>query len=220
MPADSTAQIIPNHQQAPIVRILAHIVSYLFHPLFITAYVTAYLLFIHPYLFAGYNSQLKLFRLLTVVVSTAFIPGFAVFLMWRLKLIESMHLPTSKERIIPYAAACIFYFWPWLVLKQIPGTPAVFIDFLQGSFFGVCGAWIININSKISMHTTAMGGLVMFFLLFSFADENASGLFLSLAILIAGTVATARMIVSDHTRFQIVQGLVVGALAQLIAWWI
>ena len=131
-----------------------------------------------------------------------------------------MLLDTTKERIIPYAAAVIFYFWPWLVLKQLHGTPMVFVDFIQGSFFAISGAWIININSKISMHTTAMGGLVTFFLLFSFNDDQANGFYLSLAILVAGMVATARFIVSDHTKFQIIQGFIVGALAQLLAWWI
>jgi len=215
---EETGGLVEKEEQPVIVMALAHIVSYIFHPLFITAYVTAYLLYIHPYIFAGFNSSLKLFRLLTVVLSTVVIPGFSVFLMWRLKLIQSMHLNTTRERIIPYTAAMIFYFWPWLVFKQLPGTPSIFIDFIQGSFFGVCGAWLMNINSKISMHTTAMGGMVTFFLLFSFSDDNASGLYLSLSILIAGMVATARLIVSDHTRFQVVQGLVVGALAQLVAW--
>ncbi len=207
-------------RQPAIIRIFAHVISYTFHPLFITAYVSAYLLYLHPYVFAGFDYSLKLFRLLSVVLSTVIIPGFAVFLMWRLKLIKSMLLATSKERIIPYAATIIFYFWPWMVFNRLPGSPEIFVTFLQGSFFGVCGAWIININSKVSMHTTAMGGMVMFFLLFSFNDENASGLYLSLAILIAGLVATSRFIVSDHTKFQIVQGFIVGALAQLIAWWI
>lgn len=217
---DKNGELLERETQPAFVRFLAHLISYVFHPLFITAYVSAYLIYIHPYVFAGFNNPLKLFRLITVVLSTVIIPGFAVFLMWRLKLIQSMLLSTSKERIIPYAAAIIFYFWPWMVFNRLPGSPEVFVNFLQGSFLGVCGAWIININSKVSMHTTAMGGMLTFFLLFSFTDEMASGLYLSLAVLIAGLVATARLIVSDHTNFQIIQGFAVGALAQLIAWWI
>lgn len=204
---------------APL-KAFSHFISYLFHPLFIPLYVTAYLLYLHPYAFAGFPPALKLFRLLSVFINTGLIPGFAVFLMWRLKLISSMKLTTTKERIIPYAAAIIFYFWAWLVFSRLPDSPEAFVAFLQGSFFGVCGAWIININSKVSMHTTAMGGMVAFFILFSFNDDQASGLFLSLAVLIAGLVGTARLMISDHTRFQIIQGYVVGALGMLVAWWI
>ena len=122
---EETGGLVEKEEQPVIVKLLSHIVSYLFHPLFITAYVTAYLLYIHPYIFAGFNPSLKLFRLLTVVLSTVVIPGFAVFLMWRLKLIQSMHLNTTRERIIPYTAAMIFYFWPWLVFKQLPGALTV-----------------------------------------------------------------------------------------------
>ena len=218
--AENTSIVTEREKQPLFIRVLAHIISFVFHPLFITAYVSAYLIYIHPYIFAGFNAPLKLFRFLTVAVSTVMIPGFAVFLMWRLKLIQSMQLSTSRERIIPYAAAIIFYFWPWMVFNRLPGSPEVFVNFLQGSFFGICGAWIMNINSKISMHTTAMGGMVCFFLLFSFADDQTSGLYLSLSILIAGMVATTRLIVSDHTNFQLVQGFAVGVLAQLIAWWV
>lgn len=212
--------ILSRSEQGAIPRIFAHIVSYTFHPLFISTYITAFLLYGHGYVFAGFNPSLKLYRLLSIFLNHALIPGFAVFLMWRLKLIASMQLRTSKERIIPFAATIIFYFWGWNVMSRIPENPAVFVNFLQGAFFGVCGAWIININSKISIHTTAMGGAITFFLIFYFNDSHASGLYLSIVFLIAGLVGTARLIVSDHTRFQIIQGYVVGMITQGLAWMI
>lgn len=201
-------------------RFLAHGISYIMHPLFIPVYVTAFLLYIHPYLFAGFAPLLKLQRLGSVFINMTFIPGFAVFLMARLKLIDSMYLKTNRERIIPYAAAIIFYFWGWYVLSRQQDSPAAFVDFLQGAFFGVCGAWIININSKISMHTTAMGGLVAFMTLFSFQDETTSGLYLAVSVLLAGWVGMARLMVSDHSRLEINQGYIIGILAQLVAWWL
>ena len=216
--ASEQALISSRSEQGIVSKVLAHLISYLFHPLFISTYVVAFLLYIHPYQFAGFTPTLKLYRLLSVFLNHALIPGFAVFLMWRLKLIGSMQLKTSKERIIPYAAAIIFYFWGWNVMSRIPDNPTVFVNFLQGAFFGVCAAWIININSKVSMHTTAMGGALAFFLLFYFNDANASGLYLSIVILLAGLVGTARLIVSDHTRFQIIQGYIIGAIAQVVAW--
>lgn len=207
-------------QQPRLLRVFAQILSWVFHPLFIPVYITLYLLFIHPYIFAGFPTILKLQRAISVFFNMTFIPGFAVFLMKQLKLIDSIQLRTIKERLIPYASAIIFYFWGWYAMSRQPDNPEAFVNFLQGAFFGVCGAWIININSKISMHTTAMGGLLAFMLLFSFTDDHASGLYLSIAILIAGSVGTARFIVSDHSRLEISQGYIVGALAQVVAWWI
>ena len=203
----------------PVLRITGNFFSWIFHPLFITSYVIAFLLFVHPYAFAGFKHNEKVFRFITVFFSTAFLPVFAVFLMWRLKLfLTSMYLRTARERIIPYLIAMIFYWWAWHVFANISDSPPVAISFLLGSFLAVCGVWFCNIYFKISMHSTAMGGLVMFFILFSFGDNYGSGLYIALAILIAGIVCTARFIVSDHTPFEIYAGLVVGILAQFIAW--
>jgi hypothetical protein len=209
----------PPQQPAPI-RALAHIFSYVFHPLFIPAYVTAFLLFIDPYTFAGVSHYKKILRLIAVMLNTAFLPGVAVFLMWRLKLTQSMHLRTQKERIIPYAAAMIFYFWAWYVFHGQKDTPQPFLNFLLGSFLAVCAAWFLNILAKVSMHAIGVGGLATFFLLQAFGQQDVTGIYFSVAILIAGIVCTARLIVSDHTQKEIYLGLAAGALCQLLAVWL
>jgi len=202
-----------------IVRFFAHFFSWIFHPLFIASYVAAFLIFVHPYVFAGFDQRMKTFRFLSVFITTAFFPLFSVFLMWRLKLVlKSIYLRTTQERIIPYVLAMIFYWWTWNVFRNLSDSPPVIVNFLLGTFLAVCGAWFCNIYFKISMHAVAVGGLVVFFILFSFVDSYASGLYLSLALLIAGIVCTSRFIVSDHSPFEIYSGLFIGALAQYIAW--
>jgi len=206
-------------QPAP-VRVAAHLISYVFHPLFIPTYVTAFLLFIDPYSFAGVPARLKIFRLISVFFTTGFLPGFAVFLMWRLALIQSMLLRTQKDRIIPYATAMIFYFWCWYVFHNQHDNPQSSMNFLLGAFLGVCAAWFLNIVNKISMHAIGVGGMAMFFLLQAFGQQDVTGVYFSFAILIAGLVCTARLIVSDHTQGEIYFGFVAGALCQVIALWL
>jgi len=63
-----------------------------------------------------------------------------------------------------------------------------------------------------------MGSALMFFLLFSFTDDYASGLYLSIAVLATGLVATSRLVLTAHSNFDIWSGLFVGMLAQFIAW--
>lgn len=202
---------------SPVITIPAHIISYIFHPLFIPAYITAFLVYIHPYAFAGLPDNLKLLRVLLVFFNTGFIPAFSVFLMWRLRLIQSMYLKTQKERIIPYAASMIFYFWAWYVVRKMPDNPDYFISFMMGSFLSVCASWFLNIYAKVSMHATAMGGMVLFFLLRAFAEYEITGLYFSVAILMAGLVCTSRLLVSSHSAREIYIGFFAGALCQLIA---
>ena len=207
---------VNNHQPATL-KIPAHIISFVFHPLFIATYVTAFFAYLHPYAFAGLTEKGKNFKVLSVFFNTAFAPLFAVFLMWRLKLIQSMFLTTQKERIIPYAVTMIFYFWGWYVFRNQSENPGYLVNFLLGTFLAVCATWILNIYTKVSMHSTAMGGLVVFFLLQSFGGFEYTGYYLAIALLVAGLVCTSRFIVSNHTQGEIYLGLFAGALCQVIA---
>lgn len=207
-------------RQSAGLRIPAQLLSYIFHPLFIPVYVTAYLLYINPYAFNGIGEKSKLLKLIFVWFNTSFVPAFAVFLMWRLGLIESIFLRTKRERIIPYSAALICYFWAWFVARNQLVNPSYFIDFLFGTFLAVTSGWMLNIYTKISMHAIAMGGLVVFFFLQAFSEYSISGIYLSLAIIIAGLVCTARFIVSDHVPFQVYLGFIAGAFCQLVAYWL
>jgi hypothetical protein len=204
-----------------VTRFCANFFSYIFHPLFISSYVIAFLIFVHPIAFSEFDHVAKVFKFLFIVLCNVFFPLFTVFLMWRLKLfVTSMFLRTDKERIVPYIAAMLFYWWTWNVYKNLPGVPEVSIRFLEGSFLALVGAFFCNIWFKISMHTVAIGSALMFFFLFSFTDDYASGLYLSLAVLVAGIVATSRLLVGEHSGFEVWSGLVVGVLAQAIGWWI
>ena len=205
-------------EKNPTIRFFAQAISVIFHPLLMSSYVIAFLLFIHPFIFSGLGSQLKLFRILSVVLSSFFLPIFSIFLCWRLRFVHSMALKTARDRIIPYVIVMIFYFWLWYVYRNQGDNPPQSVAFLLGSFLAVCGAWFCNIFFKISMHAIAAGGLAMFFLLFSFHDSYASGLYLSAAILIGGLICTARMLISDHHPVDIYAGILVGVAAEWIAW--
>jgi len=206
-------------EQSTALRFFAHIISFIFHPLFISIYLIAFLLYVHPTAFAGIAPMAKFKVLLSVLFNTVFLTGFAVFLMWRLKLIKSLSMPDQRERIYPLVAAMIFYFWAWYVSINLPGIPVLMKQVLFGSFLGICAIWLLNIAFKVSMHAVGMGGLILFFLLISLTDDQTSGLYISLAFLIAGLVITARMIVSDHTKMELYSGLAAGAACQLIAWY-
>jgi hypothetical protein len=72
---------------------------------------------------------------------------------------------------------------------------------------------------KVSMHAISMGILVVFMGLLAFTQAGNYTIYMSLALLIAGIVCTARFIVSDHTPAEIYMGLFVGCISQLLAVW-
>ena len=113
---------------------IANAISYVFHPLFIPTYFFVYLMYLMPFEFAGITDwQLKL-KLFSVFWLTAFFPAFAVFLLWRLKLSDSIFLRTKKERIIPYVITMFFYWWMYYLSRNFSDQPLALKYFYFGIF--------------------------------------------------------------------------------------
>jgi hypothetical protein len=201
-----------------ILRVIAQVFSVVFHPLFIPTYVVAFLINFHPSYFSGFGYGSKQMLLLTTILNTAFFPAFSVLIMKGLGFIKSVFLPTQQERIGPYLASMIFYFWAARVFfKFEPQLSPVLPAFMTGVFLTTVAALIINIFYKISMHAIGCGGLVAVLLVIMNSNSMLMTWPLSLAILITGIVCTARFIAGNHTQREIYAGLAVGLVCQLIA---
>ncbi|HWH64404.1 MAG TPA: hypothetical protein VNS50_14055, partial [Ginsengibacter sp.] len=107
------------------LQIPAQLFSYIFHPLFIPVIATWYLAFIHQGYFTGMAPHDKLLITLRVAVNTILFPGVTVLLLKAVGFIKSIFLKTQRERIIPYVAANLFYFWMYLVFRSQPEVPEV-----------------------------------------------------------------------------------------------
>jgi hypothetical protein len=194
--------------------------SYLFHPLFIPGYIAAYLLFIHPFAFAGEELRFKVLKLLSVVLSTTLFPLVTVLLLKQLGFVDSIQLKTPKERIIPIIASMIFYFWAFYVSKNQIDNPPELVEMLCSVFISSIIALTANNFIKISLHAISMGILVSFFLFLTWNSFTPIGLFLAIALLIAGITCTSRLLISDHTSSEISIGFATGILSYLIAFFV
>lgn len=210
-------QSIKNDQPV-ILRFVAHLFSFLFHPLFVPTYVTLYLLYLHPYAFVGINDdKYRILKSITVFFTTACMPALSIFLMKKLGFIQSVFLRTQRDRVIPYIIVMIFYFSVWYLSKIQPDNPSVFVVFMLSTFIASIVGLMANIYFKISMHGMAMGSLFTFFAWMAITGLVPMGVYLAIAILIAGLVCTSRLIVSDHNAFEVYTGLLAGIVSMLLA---
>lgn len=200
----------------PLLKWPAMLLSYIFHPIFIPLYVMWFLVFVHPSLLSGYSAAQKMQTIFITVQNLVFYPLFTVALLRAVKFIDSVFLHTKKDRIIPYMACGIFFFWGYTVFKSLD-YPTVIPAFVLGIFLASSGALLANIYYKVSMHAIGMGGLIGIFLVIAKTNSMLMTWPLSIAFLIAGLVCTSRFIVSDHTQKDIYTGLLIGMLAQFIA---
>ncbi|HMU09815.1 MAG TPA: hypothetical protein PKC54_07425 [Ferruginibacter sp.] len=201
-----------------VLKFFSQLFSVAFHPLFIPTYVVVFLLNFHPSYFSGFGYGAKLMLLLTTILNTAFFPAFSVLIMKGLGFIKSVFLPVQQDRIGPYLAAMIFYFWAARVFfKFEPQLSPVLPSFMTGVFLTTVAALILNIFFKISMHAIGCGGLIGIFIVIMNSNSMLMTWPLAAALLISGLVCTARFIVSDHSSKEIYVGLFVGLACQIIA---
>jgi len=205
--------------QNPAVRLAARFISYIFHPLFVPVYIAWFLITVQPYLFASFTPAEKLIALLRFIIMYSFFPLVTVLLARGLGFIDSIYLKTQKERIIPYIACGIYYFWMCYVLRHQPQFSKEVVQLSMAIFIASSIGLLVNIYMKVSMHSISMGILLVFMSLLAFTQGGSYTVYLSVAFLLAGLVCTARFIVSDHTTNEIYIGLLVGGLSQLIGIW-
>ena len=198
-----------------ILRFFAHFFSVVFHPLFIPFYVVAFLINYHPSYFSGLGFYTKFELLRSTLVNTVLFPAFALLVMKGLGFVKSFMLHSQQDRIGPYLANMIFYFWMARVLFNYkPELTPILASFMTGVFITTALALIANVFYKISMHAIGCGGMLGIFIIIMNSNSMLMTWPLSLALLITGIVCTSRLIVSNHTQKEIYMGLIVGLVCQ------
>lgn len=202
-----------------ILKRLASVISYIFHPLFIPTYVFLFLMKAFPYEFADITDWQLQMRLFGVFWLTAFFPAFSVFLLWKLKFSDSIFLRTQKERIVPYVISMFFYWWMYYLSRNFHDQPIVLRFFFMGIFIATVFGLILNNYFKISLHAMGVAGATTAIILFSIYYHLNFGGVISSCIVLSGIVCSSRFLVSDHNNKEIYIGLAVGVGCQLLAYW-
>ncbi len=200
------------------LKYIGQFISYILHPLFIPTYFMLYLIQVLPYEFVGITEWQLTLRLFSVFWLTAFFPAFAVFLMWRLKLSESIFLRTQKERIIPYVITMFFYWWMYYLSRNFTDQPIALKFLYFGIFIATAMGLIANNFLKISLHAMGVGGLLTAVIMVGLHYSINNAIWVLLAIVITAIVISARMLVSDHTKQELIIGLSIGILTQVMAY--
>lgn len=200
------------------LQIWATIISYVFHPVFMPSVMAFVLYKLMPTSFAGINAFTFGKIMLPIILNTLFFPLVATALIKAVGFIDSIKMENPKDRIIPLIATMIFYFWAYNVFKNID-APLILRVLLLGSFWGIIVLFMINIFFKISMHTTAAGGAVGIMIVLIMVSPVNMILPFFIALLVAGLIGTARLLLKAHSSGEVWLGYIVGILVQVGAYW-
>ncbi len=203
----------------PLLRMSARVISIIFHPLFIPVYISLFLLYYTP-LFPQFTEENKLLLLLRFLIMYTVFPLVTILLAKGLGFVQSIYLRTQKDRIIPYVACGIYYFWMWYVLRNQPEFPRQLVMLSMSIFIAASLGLVLNSYLKISMHSIAMGVMAAFiYCMALFSDANL-GIYISLSFFIAGAIGTARLVNAEHSPAEVYGGFLIGAISLLLAYWI
>lgn len=157
----------------------------------------------------------KLRVLAMVYVFTILMPTLLIHLYRRYNGWTLWELGRKEKRMVPYAIsiACYAVCYTLMETSHIPHFMNIIV-IAALAIQMLCA--LVNIWWKISTHTAAIGGvagaLQAFALLFGFNPTW----WLCLVLVVAGMVGTSRMILRQHTLWQVVAGFLLGTLVAFL----
>ncbi|MCL6524478.1 MAG: phosphatase PAP2 family protein [Thermoflavifilum sp.] len=200
-----------------LLRWMAQSISILFHPLWIPFAVSEFLLWVHRYELPQINDYFHFRVMSSIAVNTLILPLGTIVLLKAVGFVQSVQLHTRQERIVPYMAVMIYYWWIYRAFAYDKNFPQVLTPFLLGNFITIILVFLCNIFFKISAHAAAMGSVVAVMILLGQDPYLNPTLPILVAILLSGIVLTSRLIVDAHFPMEVYTGFVVGFMSQILA---
>ena len=188
-------------------------ISYIFHPLIMPLLGVVFYFSKSP---RYIGIEVIRAKLVSLFILTVLLPILLYFLLKTLGKVKSINLNTTKERIYPLVLNCVVIL---LVIKRII-TPSQTIElyyFFVGILISNLSCLVLAIiKFKASIHMIAVSGVFMFFVALSIHFSININSTLALMAIIIGAVATSRLHLKAHTYKELLMGLFIGIIPQLI----
>ena len=155
-------------------------------------------------------------KLIALFIVTVCIPVVSFFLLRNLGWIHSVQLETTRERKAPLMIECVLLL---MVLKMVYNpfdTPELYFFFV-GILFSALAAFVLAVlEFKASLHMMGIAGVTFFVLGLSVHFTTNLLIALSLLLFANGWVASSRLYTRSHTMVEIIAGIFLGVMPQII----
>ncbi|MDB4402567.1 hypothetical protein N9169_03785 [Algibacter sp.] len=188
-------------------------ISYVFHPLIMPLLGVIFYFSKSPRYIPFDIIQAKM---VSLFILTVILPILLYLLLKTVGVVNTINLETTKERIYPLLLNGIVIL---IVLQRIL-TPTQAIE-LYFFFVGILISnmaclLLVIMKFKASIHMIAVSGVFMFFIALSIHFSiNINGT-LALMCIIMGAIATSRLHLKAHTYKELILGVFIGFMPQLI----
>ena len=193
---------------------LVNTITYIFHPMFMLTYLMAYFLFTNNYFAFFMSPAKKLFLMGAVIIFSVVLPILNMALLKKLGYIKSMEARQANERFMPYISTITLYVG-LIYIRHDLAIPYFFKQLIVVSISVMAIDFAINFFTKISAHTSAIGGCLGVIFFYQYVSTSGDIKPVCFCLLIAGLVGFARLYLNEHTPKQIYSGFIVGLLTSI-----
>lgn len=193
------------------MKIVSRIISTILHPLLIPT-LGLFLILNAGGHFAYMPVHHQRVVYLIVLLSTCILPLSLIPLFLLLGVIKTVYMNERRERLLPVAFTGLFYLLGYYFLARFPVVPYFIKGFMLATLITIVAAMLITFVWKISLHMLGVGGLTGAMLALSFRFGLDIWVLLSIIILLAGFLGTARLYLKAHTPAQVYAGFMLGFL--------
>jgi hypothetical protein len=189
------------------VKKVAHVISVVFHPLLMTTYLFIVLFIYLPTLLLPARTSLWL--LFLIFLMTFLLPSLN-FLFFRFTgTIRDLALAEKRDRILPFAFISILYcVVTYMFYWKFPVPNLLKLMMIITSMVIICA--IITPFYKLSVHSLAIWGIIGILIPLNQATDGALLYPVSLGVVIAGVVMSARLLLNAHVPREVLVGSVLG----------
>ena len=187
--------------------------SYLLHPIFISIYATLFYLLYKDDVF---TIQEKYYVLLQILIITVIVPILFFLLLRSTGNVKSVMIHETSQRTIPLVLQCFLFIL--LVKRSIVITryPELHFFFLAGLFSTILALIGSLFKIKASLHMMAISGFAIFVIGLNMHLQLHNPYWTAFLVLLTGIVASSRLEMNAHTNKELLIGLVIGIIPQVL----
>lgn len=191
----------------------ARVLSVIFTPFYLPI-VGLVILFVFSNM-SEYPTMAKAIILAIVYVFTILLPTIFIHLYRRYHGWTLIELGVRERRMMPYIISIVCYFTCYyiMIIKNVPYFIAIIV--LTALVIQILCA-MINVWWKVSTHMAAIGGVAGALMGFALDFLFNPMWWLCIVLIIAGMVGTSRMILRQHSLWQVVAGFLSGTACGFI----
>jgi len=161
------------------------------------------------------DTRVKIYFIINFLLYSVLLPAIAILLLRYTKRIDSVELDKRNQRFVPLILTClssVLLIYLLFETREKVHVSAHLFGMAAAGFFMTLSFGLINLKMKISLHAGGVGMLVGFIVAYSLNQSFLVIWPLILAIIVAGLVISARLILNKHTPKQVYLGFSLGSL--------